>query len=173
MERPPCHWPRLYRVDSTNVFQGFRLRMARRVLATGILNRFRQNSGADWTLDCLVSRSKIALGTRISSVSPRTMVQICPRAPIQTPVSADLGTHLFSGRLIVSREPFSRLQATSFCVVPRLPAAHAPVGTNLRTSLFSGCLIVSRKPFSRLQATSFCVVPRSPTAPAHVPAPTK
>jgi hypothetical protein len=153
------------------VFQGSRLRVARRILATGILNRFRQKSGADWTLDYFISQSKIALGTRISSVSPRAMVQICPRAPVSTPISADLGTNSFYGCLTVSRKPFFRPQATSFCIFPRLPAAHLPVSSDLGTYPFSGRLIVNRKPFFRLQATSFCVVPRSPAA--HLPKPTK
>jgi hypothetical protein len=46
------------------------------------------------------------------------------------PVSGNLRTCSFSGRLIVNRKPFSRLQATSFCVVPRLPAARVPAPTN-------------------------------------------
>jgi hypothetical protein len=72
-------------------------------------------------------------------------------------VSADLGTYSSYGCLTVSRKPFFRLQATSFCAVPRLPAAHVPVSADLGAYLFSDCLTVSRKPFSRLQATSFCI----------------
>ena len=135
-----------------------------------MMKRFRQKSGADWTLDHLISQSKIALGTRISSVSPRAMVQICPRAPVgpvQTPMGANPGTNSFYGCLTVSRKPFFRPQATSFCTFPRLPAAHFPVSSDLGTFAFSGRLTVSRKPFFRLQATSFCLVPRSPAA--HLP----
>jgi hypothetical protein len=72
-------------------------------------------------------------------------------------VSADLGTYSSYGCLTVSRKPFFRLQATSFCAVPRLPTAHVPVSADLGAYLFSDCLTVSRKPFSRLQATSFCI----------------